>query len=212
MKRPPTLFALLGILCLSPLVATSARSQDGPPSSTRAPQGVAVTSGTIEFTAVGWPSALTIHGKGDGLDGHVAVLGASASGTLSFDLSVLSTGIGLRDRHMKEKYLEVASHPRATLALARASIERLPARDSFDPVVVPWEGTLTLHGATRPVSGEARVARAGNAVKTVAEFAIVLGDYGIAVPSYMGITVAEKVQVKVTWTGALEAVHDAAQR
>jgi polyisoprenoid-binding protein YceI len=210
MQRPSTLLALWGILCaVGPARAATAQPQDRPVPAT---QTVATTGGHVEFTAVGWPSALTIHGKGDGVEGSLAVEGASVSGTLSFDLSGLSTGISLRDRHMKEKYLEVAQHPRATLALAGVSLAPLPAGDRFDPVRVPWNGMLTLHGVTQRVAGEARIGRAGNAVKTVAEFTVDIGEFGIDVPSYMGITVAEKVQVKVSLTGGLEAAHDAAPR
>ena len=37
-------------------------------------------------------------------------------------------------------------------------------------------------------------------------------DFGIGVPSYMGITVAEKVQVRVGFPARLEASPDAAAR
>jgi polyisoprenoid-binding protein YceI len=205
MQRPSTLLALWGILC----AASSAPSQDRPASST---QTVTATGGHVEFTAVGWPSALTIHGKGDGVEGRLAVDGVAVSGTLTFDLSGLTTGIGLRDRHMKEKYLEVGRHPRAALALEGVSLSPLPAGDRYDPVRVPWQGMLTLHGVTQRVSGEARIGRAGNAVKTVAEFPVDISAFGIEVPSYMGITVAEKVQVKVSFSGGVEASHDAAPR
>jgi polyisoprenoid-binding protein YceI len=206
MQRPSTLLALWGILCS----AASAPAHDRPvPSTTRT---VTATGGHVEFTAVGWPSALTIHGKGEGLEGRLAVDGTAVSGTLTFDLTGLTTGIGLRDRHMKEKYLEVATHPRATLALEGVSVAALPAGDRFDPVRVPWQGMLTLHGVTQRVSGEARIARAGNAVKTVAQFPVDISAFGIEVPSYMGITVAEKVEVKVTFSGGVEAARDAAPR
>jgi polyisoprenoid-binding protein YceI len=205
MQRPSTLLALWGILC----AAASAPAQDRPAAST---QTVTATGGHVEFTAVGWPSALTIHGKGDGLEGRLAVDGTAVSGTLTFDLSGLTTGIGLRDRHMKEKYLEVARHPRAALALEGVSLAPLPAGERFDPVRVPWQGMLTLHGVTQRVSGEARIERAGKAVKTVAEFPVDISAFGIEVPSYMGITVAEKVQVKVSFSGGVEAAHDAAPR
>jgi polyisoprenoid-binding protein YceI len=205
MQRPSTLLALWGILCST----ASAAAQDRPLLSTLT---VTATGGHVEFTAVGWPSALTIHGKGEGLEGRLAVDGTAVSGTLTFDLTGLKTGIGLRDRHMKEKYLEVARHPRATLALEGVSVAPLPAGDRFDPVRVPWQGMLTLHGVTQRVTGEARIARAGNAVKTVAEFPVDISAFGIEVPSYMGITVAEKVEVKVTFSGGVEAVRDAAPR
>jgi len=215
MKRPSTLSVLTGILCLPPcavLAGTFTRQDTTRTVAARPALSLGVQPGHVEFDAVGWPSALKIHGKGPGLDGRLVVENAAVSGAVGFDLQALSTGIDLRDRHMKEKYLETARYPRATLTLSRLAIEKLPNTDSFGPVTVPFSGTLSLHGVERPVAGEAKIARAGAAVTTTASFAINIKDFGISVPSYMGITVAEKVQVRVGFPAVLEAARDAVAR
>ena len=48
---------------------------------------------------------------------------------ITVPLANLSTGIGLRDHHMKEKYLEVQKYPSATLTIARSAL-KFPRRAS----------------------------------------------------------------------------------
>ena len=165
-------------------------------------------SATVEFFAVGWPSALKIHGKGAGLHGQIAVEGSSAKGRVSFDLQGLDTGIGLRNRHMKDEYLETARFPQATLTLTKIDIQGLAAEQAFSGRRVPFAGVLDLHGVARPVSGEARIGRDAGGVTVEAGFDVRTTDFGIRTPSYLGITVAEEVKVKVRFTAPVEgAAH-----
>src|SRR5262245_61021757 len=212
MKRPSTLPVLTGILCLPAFLAQAGAFAPQEGSSTRPAVSVGVQPGRVEFDAVGWPSALKIHGKGEGLEGRLRVEGAAVTGAVAFDLQSLSTGIELRDRHMKEKYLETARFPRATLTLSHIALDKVPASDTFGPVTVPFGGTLSLHGVEKPVKGEAKITRSGSSLTTTAAFEINIKDFGIGVPSYMGITVAEKVQVRVGFPARLEASSDAAAR
>jgi polyisoprenoid-binding protein YceI len=165
---------------------------------------------TVEFVAVGWPSALEIHGKGKGLHGRIAVAGSSAQGRVSFDLQTLDTGIGLRNRHMKEEYLETTRFPQATLTLTRVDVQDLAGQPAFSGRRVPFEGLLELHGVSRPVSGEAQVTRDGSGVKVEAAFGVRTTDFGIRTPSYLGITVAEEVKVKVRFSAPVEGAPHAA--
>jgi polyisoprenoid-binding protein YceI len=215
MKRPSTLPVLTGILCLQAYAApagTLTGQASSPPTAARPAVTVAVQPGRVEFDAVGWPSALKIRGKGTGLEGRLLVEGAAVSGAIAFDLTTLETGIALRDRHMKEKYLETARFPRATLTLSRLALEKVPSAETFGPVTVPFGGTLSLHGVEKPIAGEAKISRAGPSLTTAASFEINIKEFGIGVPSYMGITVAEKVQVRVGFPALLEASGDAVAR
>jgi polyisoprenoid-binding protein YceI len=166
---------------------------------------LAKSRAVVEFEAVGWPSALKIHGKGGGLHGKLALTGTRVEGAVSFDLKGLDTGIGLRDRHMKEKYLETGRFPEATLELSSLDASRLPSGEAFVAERVPFTGVLTLHGVSRPVTGQAAVRRNGSEVSVAAGFELRTSDYGIATPSYVGITMAEQVRVKVGFSAPLEA-------
>ena len=109
--------------------------------------------GTATFTAIG-PAGMQIIGTT-----HDVALQEDPQNivAVSVTLGTLSTGIDLRDKHMREKYLEV--YPTAILRVPRNDL-KLPAageRGTFDA-----EGTLSLHGKTRPVKFHYVVKRDGN--------------------------------------------------
>jgi len=160
-------------------------------------------SGSIEFTAVGWPGALNIHGKGSGPGGTIAVHGRDVSGALSLDLATLDSGIDLRTRHMKDRYLEVAKYPQAELHLLALALPDLPASGELQTT---FEGSLSLHGVTRPVHGSTQIRRKGEAIDVIASFEIHTNEYGIESAGYMGITVAEKVKIRVQFSCPVPSV------
>jgi polyisoprenoid-binding protein YceI len=210
MKRPSTLCALAAVLGLGPAsAAVVAVAQDLEPQdrvsveSSAVPVELRTDAGSVEFLATGWPSALKIHGKGAGPDGVLTIADHTVSGSLVVDLESLQTGIGLRDRHLKEEYLQVDRFPQARLTLSRLDVACVPEGAAFAPVAVPFDGTLMLHGVSKPVSGQARVGRHDARVDVSAQFSIKLGDFGVEIPKYMGITVAEKVDVKTTFSANL---------
>ncbi len=117
------------------------------------------------------------------------------------DLTTLDTGIGLRNTHMRDKYLEVGKgdgYTQAVLSditLAEGDPATFEGKTNFT-------GTLTLHGQRKPIKGEARLQRRGSAVAVEATFPVVLQDFGIAKPRYLGVGVRDEVQVHVRFTAA----------
>lgn len=156
-------------------------------------------SGRTEFVAIGHPSALKIHGRGPGPVGEIQLLKGQGSGKFTFDLSALETGIGLRDRHMKEKYLEIDKSDCTKTSTLEVTRVALPS--GWKPgaeAELPFEGKLTLHCASHPVKGTVCLSKEGDAgVTAQADFEIKLTDFAITIPSYMGITVADSVKVSV---------------
>jgi polyisoprenoid-binding protein YceI len=218
MKRPSTLYALAAVLWLGPgpaaVVAQGPASKDPAVTlkSSAVPVELRTDAGNVEFLATGWPSALKIHGKGKGPDGVLNITDRAVSGSLAVDLTSLETGIALRDRHLKEEYLQVDRFPQARLTLTHLDVTQVPEGAAFGPVTVPFEGTLLLHGVEKPVSGQAKVSRNDARVNVSAQFSIKLGDFGVDIPKYMGITVAEKVDVKTAFSAALGPGHAMARR
>jgi polyisoprenoid-binding protein YceI len=145
----------------------------------------------VTFQASG-PAGMTIEGSTTDLkvsedNGNVVV---------DVPLSNLATGIALRDHHMKENYLEVPKYPSTTLVIARSAL-KFPAKDDRAAGDVP--GSLTLHGQTHPVTVhyDAKGSPAGFAVQ--GKFRLNMNDYGISVPSYLGVTVKPDVDVSATF-------------
>jgi hypothetical protein len=57
-----------------------------------------------------------------------------------------------------------------------------------------FEGLLTLHGVTKPVSGKFSISDQ-RAVE--ASFSVKLIDFAVAIPTFAGVTVADNVEVNV---------------
>ncbi len=149
--------------------------------------------GTVEFLAKGRPALLKIKGKGKGAYGKLKVKDNKASGQVELDISSFETGISLRDNHMKNKYLEVEKYPKALLTLKDLVLPKnLKGKISFS-------GLLKLHNVEKPVEGKLSFKGTKKNINTVkADFNIKISDFGIAIPSFKGVTVAEDVKISVT--------------
>jgi hypothetical protein len=117
------------------------------------------------------------------------------AGQLDVDLATLDSGIGLRNAHMRDHYLEVGKG---------AGYDRAVVKDivlAADPATLSgattFTATLRVHGAERPVHGSARVSRDGDRVRVEAAFPVLLPDHGISKPRYLGVGVRDEVHVKV---------------
>jgi polyisoprenoid-binding protein YceI len=146
--------------------------------------------GRASFHAVG-PAGLAIEGQGGDVqvhekDGHLAV---------TVGLNSLKTGIDLRDRHMKEKYLETGKFATATLTVDTAKLRR----PSGEKVSADVDGTLSLHGVTKQVRVHYVASGDPKNVQIDGSVHLKMTDYGIVVPSYLGVTVKPDVDIKVSF-------------
>lgn len=136
----------------------------------------------VTFRATGSPGFITIDGEGKSpCQGSLESKGNMTSQRIVLDLRKLDTGISLRDRHMKDKYLEVKKHPEAILT------------DFSTDGQGKFKGTLELHGVKKEIMGKYTL----NGKDMDASFEVKLSDFEIKIPSFMGVTVAEIVTVKV---------------
>lgn len=142
----------------------------------------------VQFLANGKPGFLKIKGTGATASGEVIQDGEKFSGDIKVDLKPLVTGMDLRDSHMHEKYLQTKAHQFAVLSLT--SLKGGNGDCSFT-------GRLTLKGAEKPISGTCDISGVGTpTAKVEAKFNVKLSDYPeIGVPSHLGITVADNVDV-----------------
>ncbi len=123
--------------------------------------------------------------------------GAAFAGDLSVDLATLDTGIGLRNEHLRNKYLEVGrgqGFDRAVLSeirLGDADPRGFEGKTAFS-------GTFLLHGTTKPVAGQATIRREGKNVRVEASFPVRVSVFGIEKPQYLGVGVRDQVTVTVS--------------
>jgi polyisoprenoid-binding protein YceI len=191
------LLALAGALTVALTAGSLASwSADAQPAAWR------ITSGEL---AVLCP--LTVGGsfeaKTSSVSGQLAVDPAEPSrltGEIAVDLKTLDTGISLRNTHMRDHYLEVGSGE----GFERAVLSEIVLKGDAATVTgaTTFTGTLLVHGTKKPVSGQARITRAGADVRVDASFPVNLRDFGIPEPRYLGVGVKDQVQVKVKFGSA----------
>lgn len=141
----------------------------------------------VGFEASG-PAGMKI----EGTTADLTVTDDGTTLTLDVPLANLNTGIALRDRHMREKYLEIAKFPSATLQVARSAL-KVPAQGAGVELDVP--GTLQLHGQKRAVTVHYDAKGDGAGFAARGRFRVNMNDYGITVPTYLGVTVKPDVDV-----------------
>jgi polyisoprenoid-binding protein YceI len=139
----------------------------------------------VSFKAVG-PGGLSIVGNGN----DVGVKDQGERVDIVVGLSSLKTGIALRDKHMRERYLETPKYPNAILEVARSKVV-LPTKGA------DLDGKLTLHGVTKPVRVHYEATGTGAKAQVTGSLRINMNDFGIAVPSYLGVTVKPNVDISV---------------
>ena len=118
----------------------------------------------------------------------------SVSGALRVDLQTLETGIAVRDRHMRENYLEVEKGPEFAVAtFDKIRIEKLAGKSTF-------KGTLLLHGQRQEVTGVADLQQRDGRIRVQAQFPIKVSAFQIPKPTYLGVGVRDEIQIKVMLT------------
>lgn len=155
----------------------------------------------VEFLAVGQPSAIKIRGKlGDSkqMEGKLEVADNKLSGTAVVNLDSFDTGIDLRNKHMKEKYLEVPKYPKTTVTLKPVVLTGDTNSPSYE-WSGPFEGKLNLHGQEKDIKGTGNLSKKEGKWVGSFSFNFELQDYGIDVPKYLGISVSKAVQVEVAF-------------
>jgi polyisoprenoid-binding protein YceI len=118
--------------------------------------------------------------------------------TLVVPLANVSTGVDLRDKHMKDNYLEVAKFPEAKLVIERACLALPEAGEKSGECAAAF----TLHGQTKGVTVKYKASVTGKATDVDASFTVNFVDHGVEEPKYMGIKVKPTVDVKAHFTAS----------
>lgn len=111
------------------------------------------------------------------------------------DLNSIDTGIGLRNRHMRENYLETETYP--TTHFKGAIIKADKQEDGTYKVLV--QGKLFIHGVERMKSIKGLIALNGTTMQITSDFDVKLSDYRIPIPSIMFYKINETMALKVTF-------------
>ena len=119
------------------------------------------------------------------------------------DLNTLKTGIGLRDRHMRDNYLETKKYPYAEFT---GNFEKIPTLSTDKPEMVQVKGVFKIHGIEqiRLIEGKLTKEQSGDLLLEV-NFDVKLEDHGIEVPKVLSYELAS--QEKISLVAVLKSVQ-----
>ncbi len=164
-------------------------------------------SGSVAFEVGTTLPAIRVHGKAKDLhatarlryDGAPVTL-VSAEATVP--VAGLSTGLSLRDEHMREYVFTTAQGDRPDLRFQAAETACVPAEER-DTITCPLSGTLTIRGLSRPLAVVLRVKGSGATRRASAEAVVRLSAYDIPAPSQLGVSTRDEVKVRLELTASV---------
>lgn len=109
------------------------------------------------------------------------------------NLNSLDTGIGLRNRHMRENYLQTDKYPTTHYKGKIIIADKIDA----DTINVFSEGTIFIHGVEKPIKVEAKMFHKEDRYHIQCSFNAKLSDYNIKIPSIMFYKIDENMNLKL---------------
>jgi polyisoprenoid-binding protein YceI len=150
----------------------------------------------------------SFNGKTNRVSGSIVADAAAAttsSVTLSVDLGALDTGVGLRNKEMRERYLETHKFPQGSFKSVSVAGPATIAPNS--PVEIKVTGDFTLHGVTKRMTIPVRVVVIpdGDQIHATSTFNVKMPEFGIHVPKNVLVTVNDEVPVRLdVWATAVK--------
>ena len=127
--------------------------------------------------------------EGDGLVEGTAFEGSEMY--FEVELNGLDTGIGLRNRHMRERYFQTDKYPYATYT---GVIRRVDAAEG-GALAVTSSGTMAIHGKEQSITIPCTATADGSGYRIQCRFQVLLSDYDIEIPSLMFMKISETIQL-----------------
>ncbi|MBA7547229.1 hypothetical protein ES705_39636 [subsurface metagenome] len=134
-------------------------------------------------------------GVTDKIDGYIYWEGSDLTEKseiyLEVDLNSLDTGFGLRNRHMRENYLETDKHP---LTYFQGKITSVHV-DSPEIRAVEAEGKIFIHGVEQVLKVAGMMIKDGSGYRIQINFIVKLSDFEIEIPSIMFYKIDEDMKM-----------------
>jgi polyisoprenoid-binding protein YceI len=138
-------------------------------------------------------------GKTARVSGTITADPAAPSGAqveLSVDLGSLDTANGLRNQHMRERYLETSRYPAATFKSVSVAAPSPIAPNA--PADISITGDFSLHGVTKRMTIPVKVTLlADGRIHAISNFKVRMPDFGISVPKNLVVTVDDAVAIRL---------------
>jgi polyisoprenoid-binding protein YceI len=136
-------------------------------------------------------------GKTSDVNGTIVADPANPSAStvlININVDALDTGVGLRNKEMRERYLETTKFGTATFK--SVSVTGPASIAANVPTDINVTGDLTLHGMTKRMTIPVRVVLIPDGrIHATTNFKIHMPDFGITVPHNVLVTVNDEVPV-----------------
>ena len=165
------------------------------------PRTFEARGGTVKFIAATNIGAISIHGQSNALVGHVQAQRSGGQINVDqlearLDPKSLSTGMSLRDDHMRNKIFAVGDAI-PELKFSAGKIQ-CPHPESAKETACEVQGMFTMRGIAKPFAIALKVRQAGQgAFKISGEGRIKLTAFGVEPPCQLGVCVSDEVQLKL---------------
>lgn len=133
----------------------------------------------------------------------VADAASPAAGTVQVTINIdsLDTGVSLRNKEMRERFLQTDKFGTATFK--SVSVAGPPSVAPNQPADINVTGDFTLHGVTKRMTIPVRVVLIPDGrIHATSSFKIHMPDFGISVPHNLLVTVNDDVPVRLDVWGA----------
>jgi len=153
----------------------------------------------------------SFEGVTEHIDGYVLLpdttppLGEDAKGSelhFEVELASLDTGIGLRNRHMRDNYLQVEKYPYAVFSGSIAQVESTGG----DTLQVTAKGEMQIHGKKKQMSIPCTVNSEDSGYRVHGAFTVLLSDFDISIPKIMFLQLDNEIHLEVDF--AVEPIKD----
>lgn len=107
------------------------------------------------------------------------------------DLTTLDTGIDLRNRHMRDNYLETDKY-RFTFFEGKIDKINKSAENKYD---VEVSGKMFIHGVTKEIFVPGTLTSVGGGYLVESNFVVALSDYNVDIPQLMFMKIDEGMKI-----------------
>jgi polyisoprenoid-binding protein YceI len=158
---------------------------------------IEVRDGVARFEVATNVPTISVHGKSQQLQVRARVRQQPDVITLSdLDATVpvrsLTTGLSLRDDHMRRYIFTTERGETPDLRFTGESVDcPVPPRQA--PCTL--SGTLSIRGAARPFVMAVKLSRDGGRLRALGDGTVKLSDYGIPLPSQLGVKTCDEVKI-----------------
>ncbi|MCW8849212.1 MAG: YceI family protein [Melioribacteraceae bacterium] len=148
-------------------------------------------------------TVLDFEGVTDKIDGYIYWKGEELFGSeneiyFEVDLNSVETGIGKRDRDMREDVLETDKWPKTSY---RGKINKIEKTGNNNQYKVSAIGPMSLHGHEKILPIEALIDISNDEMIVNCDFSVLLKDYEIEAPSLLAfIKVADEIKLHLNFT------------